>query len=149
MFLKIIDDDPQRTVELMEVHFELGKYIRRKDDIKYLHVHKDDSLVDWADSSHTLNEWFEFIVEPGTHVIRTHRGKYLTWETEFGSLVQTEDPTRAIRMWSKPRKWTTMARENFDRAMESLVPDMTSKEKTRFLADMWKNMTTEEKRQYS
>lgn len=149
MLLRVVDDD--HTYDVVEVSFLKGTYIRRKDDVVYLHVNKDDSLVDWADSSHTLNKWFEFTVEPKTHVIRTHDGHCIVWETEFGSFVKTEYPhARAVTMEPEKKKWSYTAKFNFCQFMESMVPEnmTTKREKLCFLNEMWKNMTKDEKLEY-
>jgi len=149
MLLRVIDDD--HTYDVVEVSFERGKYLRRKDDVVYLHVNKDDQLVDWADSSHTLNEWFEFTVEPKTHVIRTHEGHCIIWETEFGSLVKADYPhPRAVTMEPEQKKWLSTAKLNFMESMSPMIPETltTKRDKMSFLNDMWKNMTKDEKLEY-
>lgn len=149
MLLRVVDDD--NTYDVVEVSFLKGKYLRRKDDVVYLHVHKDDQLVDWADSSHTLNKWFEFTVEPITHVIRTHEGDCLIWETEFGSLVKAKYPhPRAVTMEPEKKEWVYKAKANFVESLTPWIPEnlKTKREKSSFLNEMWKNMTKDEKLEY-
>jgi hypothetical protein len=151
MLLRVIDDDADLSVETVEVSFEQGKYIRRMDDVKYLHVNKDDELVDWADSSHTLNEWFEFTIEPKTHVIRTHEGQCLIWTTDLGSLVKTNYPhQRAVIIESTGLYNLKQAKANFFETMEVMVPETltTKRERIKFLNAMWKTMSVEEKTEY-
>ena len=165
MFLKVQSSN-NIDVEIVEVCFEKGKYIRRPDDTNYLHAHKDDTLVDWADSSHTLNKSFEFTVEPKTHVIRTHDNQCLIWEVEFGSLVQAPgthpravtlapDPKKLERTFAKSfenigKKLQTQAFKRFCLFMEAAIPDeiKTKKDKKDFLDTVWKSMNSQEKEEW-
>ena len=165
MFLKVQSSNSIDT-EVVEVCFEKGKYIRRPEDTKYLHAHQDDDLVDWADSSHTLNRSFEFFVEPNTHVIRTHDNKCLIWEVEFGSLVQVEgthpravtmttDPNKLERTFAKSfeninKKLQAQAFKRFSLFMEAAIPEeiKTKKDKKDFLDTVWSSMNSEEKEEW-
>ena len=165
MFLKVHSSN-NTDVEIVEVSYEQGKYIRRPEDTKYLHAHRDDDLVDWADSSHTLNKTFEFYVEPKTHVIRTHDNKCLIWETEFGSLVQSEgthpravtmatDPNKLERTFAKSfenisKKLQSQAFKRFSLFMQAAVPEeiKTKKDKRDFMDTVWSSMTSEEKEEW-
>lgn len=165
MFLKVQSSN-NIDVEIVEVCFEKGQYIRRPEDTMYLHAHQDDTLVDWTDSSHTLNRFFEFTVEPKTHVIRTHDNKCLIWEVEFGSLVQEEGThPRAVTMTQDPQKLERTFANSFDNIskklqaqafkrfsllMESAIPEeiKTKKDKKDFLDTVWNSMTSEEKEEW-
>lgn len=165
MFLKVHSSNGV-DVEIVEVCFEQGKYIRRPEDTRYLHAHSDDTLVDWADSSHTLNDSFEFTVEPKTHVIRTHDNRCLIWEVEFGSLVQAEgthpravtmttDPDKLERAYAKSfdnvsKKIQTQAFSRFCLFMDSAIPEdiKTAKDKKEFLRTVWSSMNSDEKEEW-
>ena len=151
------------NVDTIKVFVEQGKYIRRAGDTRYLHVHRDDPFVEWADSSHTLNKTFEFTVDPETHVIRTHDDQCLIWKDEVGSFIQAEgthsravtfveDPTRLERTYAKSfeninNRLQYRAFKRFSLFMEKAISEEieTKKDKKFFMKSTWRNMTYEEK----
>tara|TARA_Y100000389_G_scaffold186359_1_gene206642 strand:+ start:725 stop:1255 length:531 start_codon:yes stop_codon:yes gene_type:complete len=164
MFLQVND-------EVIEVGFEKGKYIRRDDDVCYLHANKDDAFVNWADSSHDLNVWFEFHIEPVTFYVKTHHGFYIVWDSKNKCLLQVPElHARAVKMVEEaPGLTKTFARtfestkkeaspmmkavQLFYKEMDPVVSEshphlQTKKERKTLMGSLWKELTKQEKQMW-
>ena len=158
--------------ESIEVGFEQGKYVRRYDGPHcYLHANKDDPFVNWADSSHDLNVWFEFNIEPVTFYVKTHHGFYLIWDFENKCLLQVPElHERAVKMVQfkeppvltrtfartfehKPKKEASplmKAVQFFYKEMDPVILEShphlrTKKERKTLMGSLWKTFLKEEK----
>lgn len=163
--------------EVINVGFEKGKYIRRDDEPHcpehacYLHANRDDPFVNWADSSHDLNVWFEFNIEPVTFYVKTHHGFYLIWDSENKCLLRVSHAhERAVRMVEESPVLTRTFARKFEGPKKEASPMMkavqlfykemdpvileshphlqTKKERKTFLGSMWKTFSKEEKQMW-